>query len=244
MNNRFSLLGCSILLAANSNLLLAQQVEEQNIWSGSVEFGYVDTSGNTEETTIKSGADLDREKELWRYSVALSSLNSKTSNQRSAEKYFLSNRLAYQFSEHNYSFLYASYDDDRFSGYDYQATIAAGYGRRIYNNEVMKWDAEIGPGYRFSKVEDNSLAEDSEEVILRLFTKYEWNFSEHANFTQSINVDAGADNTISKSITALQVKVIGAVAIKLSYTIKYSEVVPAANKHADTETAVTVAYSF
>lgn len=249
MYYRFFSLAIPALFAGYASSLAvadtANDVESDvKLWTGDVEFGYVSTSGNTEESTIKSKANITREKEAWRYTFVFDALNSQTSNERSAEKYFVSNRLAYAYSEHNYRFGYASYDDDRFSGYDYQATLAGGYGRRIFNDETMQWDVEIGPGYRYSKFDDSSTEEDSEEFIVRLFTNFVWDFSDNASFSQSFNVESGNDNTISKSVTALKSKINGHFAMKLSYSVKYSDTVPTGNKHADEETAVTLTYSF
>lgn len=243
MNKFQHLVVCSAIVTMSNGVLHAED-SETKLWSGDMEFGYVDTSGNTEESTIKSRAEVNREKDQWRYKILFDSLNSEASGERSAEKYFLANRLARHYSETDFIFGYASYDDDRFSGFDYQATVAAGWGRRLINDETMQWDVEIGPGYRYNKVDDETTSEDSEELILRGFTQYSWDFSDTANFSQSLNVEAGEDNTISKSVTALKVQVIGALALKLSYTIKYTEEVPVNRKHADTETAVTVVYSF
>ena len=223
----------------------AEEIEEATkIWTGEVEFGYVDVSGNTEESSTKSRASINREKDAWRYTIFFESLHSETDGDRSAEKYFFANRLAYQYTETNYVFGYASYDDDDFSGYDYQATVSAGYGRRLLNDETMQWDLEVGPGYRESKVDDETTGEDSEEVILRVFSKYSWDFSDNANFSQTLSTEAGDDNTVSRSITALSTKIIGDLSMRLSYTIKYNEEVPSDTKHADTETAVSVVYSF
>jgi putative salt-induced outer membrane protein len=238
-----TLLGCSVLLASVTSTALAEE-QPAKLWSGDIAFGYLDTSGNTEETNISGKADVNFEKDQWRNNVLFNASNSIASDARSAEKYTLSDRLAYQFNEFDYAFGYVAYDDDRFSGFDYQATFAAGYGRRLLNNESMHWDVEVGPGYRISKVDDDLSAEDSDEVILRLFTDYTWAFSETATFSQSVNVESGADNTISKSVSALKLQVIGDFSVNLSYTVKYTEEVPNDNKHADTETAVTVAYSF
>ena len=224
---------------------VVEEVEEEaKLWSGDVEFGYVDVSGNTEESSTKARASINREREEWRYGIFFDSLNSETDGDRTAEKYFLSNRLAYQYSEHNYVFGYASYEDDHFSGYDYQATASIGYGRRILNDETMQWDLEIGPGYRESKVDEDSTEDDESEAILRVFTKYNWDFTDSANFSQTLSVEGGEENTVTRSITALRTDIMGAFSLKLSYTIKYSENVPASKQHADTETAVTLNYSF
>lgn len=225
----------------------AQDVEEElKIWTGDVELGYVNTTGNTEESSMKSKADITREKEAWRFTIFYDSLNTKSDGERTAERYYYSNRLAYAYNEHDYSFVFASYDDDRFSGFDYQATASIGYGRRIYNEESLKWDVEVGPGYRYSKYDDTDPTTEgvSEEAILRMFTKLDWEITDATTFSQSLSVEAGDDNTISKSITSLKTEIIGSLSLKLSYTVKYTDEVPADRSHADEETAVTLAYSF
>ena len=218
--------------------------EQGKLWKGDVEFGYVSTSGNTDETNIKARADIKREWSDWRYQIVLDSLNSESNNQSTAEKYFLSNRLAYQFNEHDYIFGYASYDDDRFSGFDYQAIAAVGYGRRLLNNPEMQWDVEIGPGYRYSKFNDGAPESSNSEAILRLATNYNWDVSETTNFQQTLSIETGEDNTITKSLSALKLQIIGALAMKLSYAIKHTDEVPAGIDSTDTETSVTVTYSF
>jgi len=236
---------------SSATLAADSQEKEAKIWKGSAELGYVSTSGNTEETTVKGRFDAEREVERWRYTGHFDSLNSESEGTRSAEKYFVANRLAYKFNEHDYAFAYHSYDDDRFSGFDYQTTLSAGYGRRILLPPPMTWDVEIGPGYRYSKLDDSegNVAEGNDgdtvdEAIIRLFTSYSWDFSESSTFGQVINVEAGEEATISKSVTSLKVNVIGSVALNLSYTIKYTDKVPKGTKHADTESAVTLLYEF
>lgn len=236
----------SLLLAATSLTALPAIAQDPGTgpWSGDLEFGYVATSGNTETKTVKSRADVKREVEKWRYTIHFDSLNTSEDDDRSAERYFLSNKIDYKYSDRSYLFGYASYSDDRFSGFDYQAVVAAGWGYRIIENSTMTWDAEIGPGYRINKVEDSATEDDDREAILRAYTKYEWELSSSATFSQELQVEKGGDNTISKSVTALKTTIIGALAMKLSYTVKYTEEVPVGNKHADTETAVTLVYSF
>ncbi len=216
-----------------------------DVWSGEFELGYVATGGNTNESSLKSKIDLRREVEPWRYEIHLEGYNAESDSGRSAEKYFASNRLAYTISDGHYVFGYAGYEDDRFSGFDYQATVAAGYGRRLLQRPDMKWEAEIGPGYRVTKVGDTTQGEeDSEEAILRLFSKYRWDFSETASYLQELSMDKGGDNTVSKSVSALKSRIIGNLAMKLTYTVEYTQDVPNNKKHADTETAVSLAYEW
>ena len=68
--------------------------------------------------------------------------------------------------------------------------------------------------------------------------------SETATFEQSLSVESGDKNTVSKSVTALKTKIIGGFGLKISYTMEYNEVVPNSNVHMDKQTAVTLVYSF
>lgn len=238
---------CSAISALGASIspsLHADELEKSKIWSGDVELGYVSITGNSEETSMKTRADINRERDIWLYNVHLESLNTESDDNRSAERYFFSNRLGREFTKTDYAFAYASYDEDHFSGFDNQATAAIGWGRRLIDEERMHWDVEAGPGYRISNVDDDSSSEDSKEVIVRLFTKFNWTVSDTSSFSQTINVESGSDNTITKSDSALKVKIIGALALKLFYTVKYTEEVPVGTKHADTEMGVTFNYGF
>ena len=221
-------------------------VAEDAAWKGDLELGFVSTSGNTETTTIKTNGKLVNDNGDWRNTTSFNSLNTKEEEDRSAEKYFASHKLDYKFSEHGYVFVFASYDDDRFSGFDWQATAAAGYGRTLLTDvETMTLNLETGPGYRMSKVDDDAVGEDDQdEVILRGSLDYQWQLSDSAVFAQELTVESGADNTISKSVTSLKTTIVDQFALKLSYSVKYTETVPDDTDHADTETSVTLVYSF
>ncbi|WP_269617572.1 DUF481 domain-containing protein [Zhongshania sp. BJYM1] len=216
------------------------------LWKGDVEFGYYQQDGNTDESSLLGKANAKRSNGQWTYDITAEAQNSETTGVRSAERYFLSNRLAYDFSEFNYTFGYASVDKDRFSGFVYQATLAGGYGRRILKNDRLTWDAEIGPGVRVTEFETASSAGDGQitEAILRMSTDFTYAVSETATFEQKLSVESGDENTVSKSTTSLKTKIVGGLGLKLSYTMEYNEVVPSGTVHMDRETAITVVYSF
>lgn len=230
----------------------AQEAVEEapKLWSGEVVASYVNLSGNTEETTTSGSIDLVRENAGWKYAAHLDGHGSETNGVHTAEKYFAYNRLQYSYSEKNYVFGHITYDKDRFGGFDYQASATVGAGRYLLADvETMEWDIEAGVGYRRSELDDNSYpddygSEDEGEGIVRLASLYKWQLSDTAEFSQLLGTEAGSDNTISKSETALTADIIGALAMKLYYKVKYTEEVPADTDHADTETGVGLSYSF
>lgn len=231
-----------------SAVSVAADATEKSPWKSSAELGFVMTSGNSETSSTNAKFDATHEKEMWRHNVHAEAFGASTTDQAtnvettSAERYQLSGKSDYKYSEFNYLFGLVNYDKDRFSGYEYQSTVAVGYGRRLLNDPDMTLDLEIGPGIRFIKL-DNAADSDSEGV-LRLAAKYLWKISDSATFTEDLSVDAGSDLTVTKSVTALTAKVNTSLAMKISLTAKNNSVVLAGRDKTDTETAVTLVYSF
>jgi putative salt-induced outer membrane protein len=215
-------------------------------WKGDVEFGYYQQEGNSDESSMIGKTSGKRVNQKWTYDLAFEGQNTESAGVRSAERYFFNNRLAYDFSEFNYSFGYASIDKDRFSGFIYQATFAAGYGRRLLKRKGMIWDAEVGPGFRVMEFSEPSDAGDGKvsEAILRLASEFTVDVSDNATFSQQVTVEGGKENTVSKSVTALKTKISGGLGLKVSYTLEYNETVPNSSVHMDKQTAVTLVYNF
>jgi putative salt-induced outer membrane protein len=228
-----------------ANAVFAQDAATK-LWKGDVEFGYYQQEGNTEESSVIGKTNAKRSSGKWTYDISAEGQNSEASGVRAAERYFLSNRLAYDFSEFNYTFGYASSDKDRFSGFVYQATVAGGYGRRLLKSDRFTWDAEVGPGARVSEFENPSDAGDGQitEAILRVSTDFSWEFSETATFEQKLAVESGDQNTVSRSVTSLKTKIVGGLGLKISYTMEYNEVVPNDTVHLDRVTSVNLVYNY
>ena len=210
-------------------------------WTGSGELGYVATSGNTDTRNLAAKIGLINDREKWRHSLGLEALNSENEGDTTAERYFAGWQSDYKLSEQDYLFGRLSYEDDKFSGYEYRTTENIGYGRRVLNRENMTLDLEIGPGARQSKLETGGT---ENEFILRIAGRYGWQISDTAKFTQELSADIGEDATISKSVTALQADVMNNLAMKVSFTAKNTSDVPDGIDKTDTETALTLVYGF
>lgn len=231
------------LIASSSTFAADDSNNDDEAWKGEFSLGLLLNEGNTKSKTIKTGFIIGQDKEKWRFGAEFKSLSETKDEENTAERYSLKGKIDYKFTEKDYAFLYSSYDEDRFTAFEYQATISAGYGRRLIDNETHEWDVEVGPGYRLDELKDGS---NNEEAIVRLATKYTHKFSETSTFIQNLNVDAGSHNTFTQSETALKVMINATLALKLSYFIKYNETLPEGDesKHYDKETSVSVLYTF
>jgi len=230
----------STTVATNS---MAQTAPKEDTWKGSVEFGLVNTTGNTETQTIKSRAKVEVDKAKWLHTGALETLTSSEDDSSTAERYEVNAQSNYKLSgvKKNYIYFMVNYEDDRFSGYDYRVTESIGYGRRVVDKESLTLDLEAGPGARQSELEDGG---SEDETIFRGAAKLGWKLSDASTLTEVLSTEVGEDSTVSKSVTALTAKVIGELAMKITFTVKNTTDVPDDTENTDTETAVTLLYAF
>ena len=240
MKTHVVLFGTALVLATSS--VLAAEDEKKSPWETSAELGYVDTSGNTNTQTLIFKFDTAYEIEKWKHQAHFEVLNSKADDVTTADKKLVTAQSDYKFTPRDYFFGLVSYEDDKFSGFEYQAKLNLGYGRKVLVLERHKLDAEIGPGYRNFKVDNASNSED--EAMLRLAAKYKWLISDYSEFKQDFTAEFGEDQDEWKSVTALKSNINKTLAMKLSYTVRYLDVVPVGNENYDRETAVTLVYTF
>ena len=221
--------------------LFAADEKKQGVWSGEAELGLIYTSGNTETDTVNAKAKIGTEVEKWRHVGEVSALKTSDATGTTAQKFDLKAQSDYKFAEKEYFFGIFTYEDEKFSGYDYRATLAAGYGRRVYNENDMTLDLEAGPGFRHSKPEVGS---SDTEFMVRGAAKYAWAITKTSKLTEDLTIEAGDEVTVTKSVTALSSKINGDLAMKISYTIKHTSDVPPLTEKTDTELAVTLVYSY
>ncbi len=235
----FFLMLLVLLTATNAR---AAEEEKKSPWTSSAELGYVTTSGNTETETLNLKFDIAYEIDKWKHAAHVNKLDSSDGDVKSADKLLLTAQSNYKFTEYDYVYANVSYEDDKFSGFEYQAKVSVGYGRRLLHTDTMELDVEIGPGHRNFKV-DNAPSSDDESLI-RLAGKYLWKVSDTSNFTEDITYENGEDQEEWKSVTALTAKINSWLSMKFSHTVKYLDVVPAGNTNYDRETSVTLVYTF
>lgn len=238
----------SILAAAVAVAPLAQAETDDN-WKGEAELGVLITSGNTDETIINGRLGLAHEVERWRSKGELSSKYSETEDETTAEEYRASAETNYKFDERQYWFLRGAYEDDRFSGYDFESSVTTGYGNRVWQvGERSFLDLSAGAGYRYNKLDTvNAEGDDTEkEAIARLAGQFDYALSDSSLFRQKLSSEIGLDdnNTITESETSLQANVVGNLSMKAAYRIKHVSDPPAGSESTDKEFSLSLLYGF
>jgi len=252
------LTGAAGLLVMSASGFAAEKTDSP--WKSSAEVGYVNVSGNTNTETLRAAYDLAYEIEKWAHKMHADALSSKTettddtvtpavtSSERTAAKWLVSGQSDYKFTEYDYFYGLLSYEDDRFSGFKYQAKLGVGYGRRVIHTDRHNLRLEVGPGYRSYRLEQPAppapAEESRDEMLLRMNAGYIWKISKTSTFTQDLTYEAGEDQDEWNSVTGLTAKINSTLAMKLSHSVKNLEAVPPGTEHYDRETAVTLVFAF
>lgn len=211
-------------------------------WTGQSELGFVSTAGNTDTQTVNAKLKLVQNLTQWENTFSVEALNASESDETSAERYQVNGQVDRRFDEKNFLFGRLNYEEDRFSGFDFESTATLGYGRQLIKTQTTSWDFEVGPGVRVVKP---AIAPSEDEGILRLSTAYQYKFGSNSMFDQTLSVDGGDDRVITRSITSLTSKINNSLAMKVTLTVRQnSEPAQVTNDKTDTETAVTLVYGF
>ena len=237
MKTTLSVLTAALLVTGN---VVAEEAPK-SLWKASAELGFVATSGNTETETLNAKATVSTDRKVWRHKGEITALKSSDDVNTTAQKYTLMGQSDYKLEGKNFLFGVVTYDDDKFSGYEYRVTESIGYGRRVIEDTNMTLDLEIGPGARQSKLDSG---ETDSEGILRAAAKYDWTISKTSKFSEALTVEAGEDVTVTKSVTSLASQIEGNLSMKITFTYKDTSEVPVGIEETDTETAITLVYNF
>jgi len=238
------------LFVVTGNALAEEKKKEEkkSPWTSSVELGFIRTTGNTETQTTAGKADVTYEIEKWRHNGHAEGYGQQSENDVgetvvSAERYELSGKSDYKFTERDYAFGLIKLSKDRFSGFEYEHVASLGYGRKVIKQANMELDLEIGPGIKFFKVDDGV---NDDQALLVLAANYWWAITDTSKFIQELGTEIGEEFTSSRSVTGIQANINSALALKFTYTVRHKSKVPdpATTEKTDTEAAVTLVYNF
>jgi putative salt-induced outer membrane protein YdiY len=230
------------------------QAQEEDTFTMDGELGFIFTSGNTETTSANGALNAKQELEQWSNEFTFKALYKQDKvdgvETTSADKKFASAQANYKLENKNHRlFGFASYEDDRFSSFDYQATIAAGWNQKVWSDDTSSFEYSIGPGYSFADrfVTDdagNVSTESENGFVVRGAFAYKYVISETAKFTQSFSTEVGSDNTKSRAESAISAKIAGGLSMKVAVKFDHNSDVTGDRENLDTETSVNLVYTF
>jgi putative salt-induced outer membrane protein len=220
-------------------------------WTGKAEAGLVIASGNTETETMNAKLQLDNEFGAWKHGFGGSALYASDEEGKTADRWEVFGQSEYNFTPRTFWFGAARYDQDEFSGFEYQATVSTGLGRKFIDSAATTFSGTAGAGYKFFETRDafdettGLLIEEGRsdsETIFRGTLEFEHQFTPTTTLVDKFIVEAGADNTYAQNDLALQVKINAVLALAVGYSVRHNTDPPAGFEETDTLTTVNLVY--
>lgn len=232
----------TLLFLILPSLAFAVDETKNSEWKGEGELGFTQTSGNTDSESLNAKLGIAKTHNKWTHKARLEVFKTSTSGIKSANRAVFTARTEYKFAKKTYAFGALRYEDDKFSGYDYQSSLSFGLGAQFIKNESHELDASAGLGYRQLKETATTIVSD--EAIATGNLTYKYKISKSSSFKEKVIIESGKTNTYTESETSLNTKINGNLASKISYTVKNNSTVPVGAVKKDTVTTIALVYSF
>ena len=145
-------------------------------------------------------------------------------------------------------------EEDRFSGFAYQATVSTGATYKFIDSPTTKFDGSLGAGYRrlqpqvLIKTDAGDVlgrikGDEDSEPVATLGSNYEHAFTESTKITNKFLVEVGSDNTSVQDDLALQVNMNEVLALAVGLGVRYNSDPPPLAESTDTQFTVNLVYN-
>lgn len=224
-------------------------------WSGKGQAGGVTSQGNTQSTTFNAALDLALADGPWKHALHVDGLYARNAGITSSERWGSRWQSNYTFRPKVYAFGTLRFERDLFSGFDYQASVAAGIGYQIFDTDRVKLSVQAGPGFR--REQPQTLAKDAagaviarslgvpvSSAILSAGIDYSQTLTATTTLSDKLLTESGGGNTLVTNALALAVKVSTHLALSLGYNLQNNSSPPVGLKRLDANETVNLVYSF
>jgi putative salt-induced outer membrane protein len=139
-------------------------------WTGSGEFGFASSYGNSRSENINAKLGLNQENEMWKNNFFLNGLRSKgevkVQDQQgntvdrlttTANRYDTGASVGYKLDPRSYIVTAARYEHDDFGANLWQGVVSVGYGYVALKTDRTELSFEVGPGYKRYRPADESV---------------------------------------------------------------------------------------
>jgi putative salt-induced outer membrane protein len=219
-------------------------------WTGSGEFGFASSRGNSRSENANAKLGLSQENEVWRNNFFLNGLRSKGEVEvqdsagntvdkfsTTANRYDTGASVGYKFDPRSYVVTAARYEHDDFGANIWQGIVSVGYGYIALKNERAELSFEIGPGFKryqparttedvtqpdgtVVQVERSPDAES--EVVGRGLVNGKYRLTDNTALEDTLLVEAGSKNQYYQNDIGLSVSMTKKMALKVGYQIRYN----------------------
>jgi putative salt-induced outer membrane protein len=233
LHRRCVALSLSALAVIALSLLPVATAQAQ--WTGKGQAGIVLASGNS---TSKSGSvklALTDVSGPWTHKLGFAAVYASTDVGTTSQRWEALEQSNYNYSDNNFVFAGVRYENDRFSGFDYQATLSTGLGHLFLKNDTDTLSGQFGVGYKSARTRNPVATESSVAGIATAFNAA-------TTLSDKFTLEVAADNTFLQNEVAVEVKMSDRLALAVAFQVRQNSNPPPAFKKLVTLTTLNVVY--
>ena len=265
-----SLLAAALLAVCASFAAQAQDAPtgaQNGGWTGSGEFGFASTTGNTRSQNIDAKLGLNQENDRWKNVFFLDALRSKSQQKvvdasgatvtqfnTTADRYDGGASVGLKLDPRSYIVGAARYEHDEFGANLWQGVVSLGYGYIALKTARTELSFEAGPGYKRYQPAAVSMLVDGEvvrqhqptvnEAVGRGLVSYRYKLTENTAFEDKLLMEIGSEDKYLQNDAGLSVTMTSKLALKLALQIRHHSNVLPGVKRTDTLTTTNLVYNF
>jgi len=223
-------------------------------WTGKGEAGALLSRGNADATSANAKLDVSREVDKWKNSAFLGLLYGRNATFTTAQRIEARWQTDYKITERMFTFGALRGEQDKFSGFQYQATVSTGVGYKFIDNDSTKLTATLGAGYRRLRPEILIKSPDGEvldriaqdatgDAVASAGIDYSHRLTATTKLLDKMQIDSGTSNTSAQNDFAVQVSMTEVLALSVGYGLHYNTDPPAGSKQLDQLTTINLVYN-
>jgi len=223
-------------------------------WAARGQLGFSKTSGNTDTTTANFlfhaahtvGDD-------WKFLMGAEGLYGANHGETTAQAWEVHGQANYNITDRFFWFGGARYDDDRFSGFAYQAAVTTGAGYQFVKTDATKFTGQVGAGVR--RLQPEILVKDEiggiisstkldavTDAVFDAGLTFEHSFNAATKLLAAATLESGQNNTLTTASVALQVKMTSVLALAAGVQMTHNSQPPEGAVPTDTLSTLNVVY--
>jgi len=215
--------------------------------------GYSKTGGNTDNSAGNALFHAAHVMGDWKLLFGVDGLYGSTRGETTAQAWDAYLQGNYNITPQWYWYVGARYDDDRFSGFAYQAAVKTGFGYKFFDTDATKLTVQAGGGYRRLRPEilvrddiggiiSRTPLPDESDAIFDAGMTFEHNFNRATKLLVAATVQAGKENTLTNANVALQVRMNDHLSLSVAYNLTDNSNPPPGSGHRDSLTTLGLVY--
>lgn len=222
-------------------------------WAMRALAGYSRTGGTTDTSAANALFHVAHVMGDWKLMFGIDGLYGSTRGQTTAQAWDTYLQSNYNFTPRLFWYGALRYDDNRFSGFAYQATAATGMGYKFFNSDDTKLTGQLGVGARRLRPELLTLNEvgaivsstelpATTDAVLDAQVTFERDFNQYTKLLANAAVEYGKDNTMTSYGIALQVKMSDTLSLAAGYQLVHNSQPPAGVAQSSSLTTLNLVY--